>query len=607
MYGMITYSSGTWGNLCKVCQWKGSLFPKSFSVAGPCAIFAALLRHFINNDERLEFLKSEDSILKETQAWAGFSVLVGFLVVFRTSQAYTRFWDGCTATHMMRAEWFDAASAIVAFCAHSKQTKEKIERFKHILVRLFSMLHAASMAELEDSTEDIQAFKFELIDADALDSVTLQTVMKSGDRVELLFSWIQLLIVENIDSGVLSIPPPILSRSFQEIANGMVAFHDAMQISYTPFPFPYAQTCDLLLILHWLIVPFVTTQWVQYPFWAFVFVFVQVFILWSLNFIAVEIENPFGSDANDLDGHHMQLEMNRQLTLLLQPSTMRSPTLRRDFRIDRNEHTVFLKQERCFNDIWASFDGRATPTSREKMKFSKREFPRDRSFREPQAERRRPSTASKFSSFSAVSRNHHSDPGPLTGDTSSGTLEEAMDCSPRSHHAEACAVEVGHKVVNFADMPRPAPSKAAEPAVGLDLEVGLDHLLLVEKDSKFVRNSSTTTGDMEAASNELEALENRKPYNSHQVDIDGAALLAVDDYSQSDGSQDHSGHGRPNHFGESNGRQDHYGLSNGQYDSPPDPPWWPPGQAAGHTSEQRAAPNAAYVGGADSLHVKYGR
>merc|ERR1712046_94535 len=102
----------------------------------------------------------------------------------------------------------------------------------------------------------------------------------------------------------------------QEIANGMVAFHDAMKISYVPFPFPYAQTCDALLILHYVVVPFLTAQWVSNAWWGVLFCFIPVFCLWSLNLIAVEIENPFGTDDNDLDGHYMQEELNRHLSML---------------------------------------------------------------------------------------------------------------------------------------------------------------------------------------------------------------------------------------------------------------------------------------------------
>jgi len=329
---MIKYSQGGTWLIKKLFIMEGSVFPTSFFIALPCAICAAVVRYLINEDY-LRAFESADSILTESQAFGGFSFLVGFLVVFRTSQAYSRFWDGCTFTHQMRAEWFDACSALVAFCKHSEESVAKVDRFKGTLIRLFSMLHALALAELEvintnaDQFSEVNAFRFDVIDPEGLDVQTLYHIKNSGSRVELTFSWIQCLVVDNIRTGVLSIPPPILSRAFQEIANGMVAFHDAIKITYIPFPFPYAQTCDCLLVMHWLLVPFVTSQWVSTPLWAAVFVFVQVFIFWCLNLIAIEIENPFGTDPNDLDGKDMQEEMNRHLLLLLMPHTIRTPQL----------------------------------------------------------------------------------------------------------------------------------------------------------------------------------------------------------------------------------------------------------------------------------------
>lgn len=329
---MITYTSGGAWYLLKVFQVKGSVFPSALLVALPCTAFAAVLKILIDAGH-MNVFASDDSILSETQAWSGFSFFVGFLVVFRTSQAYSRFWDGSSATHRMRAEWFDACSSLIAFCKHAKAENSAISKFQNTLVRLFSMLHACALAELEvlnadfEDANDALSYKFDLIDPEGFDEESLELIMRSDSKVELIFSWIQFHIVENIGTGVLSIPPPILSRSFQEIANGMVAFHEAIKIAYIPFPFPYAQTCDCLLILHWLVIPFVVSQWVTSPIWAGVFTFMQVFILWSLNFIAVEIENPFGMDDNDLDGHHMQGEMNRHLILLLSKSSARVPRL----------------------------------------------------------------------------------------------------------------------------------------------------------------------------------------------------------------------------------------------------------------------------------------
>jgi len=290
--------------------------------------------------------------MSESQAWSGFSFLVGFLIVFRTSQAYGRFWEGCTASHQMRAEWFDACSSLISFCKASCAPPETIHTFKSLLVRLTSMLHAAALGALEEGDlnefggEDFHeplgggsvkrsADTYPLFKGNGdeyMDEESIRTIRNCDCRVELIFEWIQQLVVENIETGVLSIPPPILSRSFQELANGMVAFHDAMKISHIPFPFPYAQSCDLLLVFHWVLVPFVTSQWVSNPFWAAIFTFVQVFILWSLNLIAIQIDNPFGHDANDINADEMQDEINRHLQMLLEPTTDRTPRLIRRSR-----------------------------------------------------------------------------------------------------------------------------------------------------------------------------------------------------------------------------------------------------------------------------------
>merc|ERR1719491_1595615 len=147
------------------------------------------------------------------------------------------------------------------------------------------MLHAAALGEIEDQGDDSNfsntpAFDMELIDAEAICESALVAIRDSHSKVELIFQWIQQLITENIKTCVLSIAPPILSRSFQEIAQGMVHFHEAMKISNVPFPFPYAQTCDALLIFHWVLVPVICSQWITKPWWAGIFSFIQVFTFW---------------------------------------------------------------------------------------------------------------------------------------------------------------------------------------------------------------------------------------------------------------------------------------------------------------------------------------
>lgn len=359
---MIKYNAGGVYSLKKICQCHGSVFPKAMLVSIPCSAIAALLTLGMARGH-LEWMKHEESILKDNAAWGGFNFLVGFLIVFRTSQSYTRFCEGATSTRRMRAEWFDACSSLVSFTKHSRVDKERVGCFQNTLVRLFSMLHAAALGEIEDSfskdVDSVEAFNFELIDVDGIDPESLEAVRDSFTKVELIFQWIQQLIVENIDTGVLSIPAPILSRSFQEIANGMVAFHDSLKISCIPFPFPYAQVCDFILVLHWVIAPFVICQWVSEPQWAAVFTFAQSFVLWALNFIAVELENPFGMDVNDFDGHEMQTEMNEHLLLLMRPSTMKTPDLSDTFQdlTHLTTHSVLgykLLTRISFCEVWRS-------------------------------------------------------------------------------------------------------------------------------------------------------------------------------------------------------------------------------------------------------------
>lgn len=326
---MIRYRTGSWGTkICNVLVITGSVFPRAAQVALPSAIFGCILRWGITQGH-VEFLAGE--VMKNSAVWNGFSTLVIFLVVFRTSQSYARFNDGASATIKMSAEWFDAASSLMAFCRFTNAPEDKVDVFKNTLIRLFSILHAVALGEIEDSCVDtaleVQAYKFELVDVDGIDDESLLTIMKCDSKVELLFQWIQQLCVENIMCGVLNIPPPILTRAFQEMANGMIAVNEAIRVSSIPFPFPYAQACDLLLFSYSVLAPMLAAAWVNEISWTFVFTFTQVFILWCLNFISEEVENPFGADPNDLDFYGLQQEMNKHLLLLSKASTMRLPQL----------------------------------------------------------------------------------------------------------------------------------------------------------------------------------------------------------------------------------------------------------------------------------------
>lgn len=349
---------------------KASVFPKASLISvAPCCV-AGLLT-FLKLEANWQ--RYTTAVLTNNGVWSSFMSLLGFLIVFRTSQAYNRFWEGCSNVMTMKGEWFDACAALVAFCKSSKASQEAIWRFQNILIRLFSMLHAAALAEVDVDDHDGQdAFDFELIDALGIDARSIDAVRRSHVKVELIYTWIQQLVVENMEAGVLDIPAPILTRAFQELGSGKVALEQAMKIALVPFPFAYSQTCFCLLCLHWIFVPIVVSNWMTSTPWAILMTYMQVFTLWTLNFIAIELEEPFGMDWQDIDRRELQADFNRSVTILVTPQAMRTPSLSAEVSDDASsysnadEHTRLLAgcadylsfkhaidgQRTCFKEIW---------------------------------------------------------------------------------------------------------------------------------------------------------------------------------------------------------------------------------------------------------------
>merc|ERR1711953_832976 len=66
--------------------------------------------------------------------------------------------------------------------------------------------------------------------------------------------------------------------------------------------------------------PLMITSLVKTKLWACLFTFVPIFAMFSVNYVGVELENPFGTDDNDLPLAHFQSEMNKCLMMLLHDS-----------------------------------------------------------------------------------------------------------------------------------------------------------------------------------------------------------------------------------------------------------------------------------------------
>jgi len=274
------------------------------------------------------------------QLWSSYNIAIGLLLVFRTQQAYSRWWEGGSLLQQVRGEWYNAASSLIAFSSSDPSRIRDVQTFQHLLVRLVSLLYCSALQQVAMMDDEM----FEIIDNSGIDAEKLKYLRSCHNRCEVLIQWIQRLIVRNMEAGVITVPAPIVSRVFHELSRGIVHLNDVRKVKEFPFPFPYAQMVTFMLTIHWLLTPLINCMLVENTVYSAILSFVSVFAFWSINYIAVEIEMPFGADANDLPIVTMQKDMNKSLMVLLDRRIQEPPS----FDMSKSFHVTKHHKKACF-------------------------------------------------------------------------------------------------------------------------------------------------------------------------------------------------------------------------------------------------------------------
>eukprot|EP00747_Dinoflagellata_sp_TGD_P166588 gnl/TRDRNA2_/TRDRNA2_189600_c0_seq1.p1 gnl/TRDRNA2_/TRDRNA2_189600_c0~~gnl/TRDRNA2_/TRDRNA2_189600_c0_seq1.p1 ORF type:complete len:574 (+),score=79.32 gnl/TRDRNA2_/TRDRNA2_189600_c0_seq1:73-1794(+) len=325
---MIYYDSHQWSTLLRI---RGSVLPHALLVATVSAVLAYALKE-LDNAGTIDMQMF--SVLSQGSIYSGFTFVLGFSLVFRTSQSYTRYWTAATSIHDMGSEWTDACGSLVTFVQISKCTQQEKSDFAHTITRLFSLMHAMALEEIASIGDET----FPLFDIEGFNRQDLEVLADAdmhGNKVHIVLCWIKLHIVTAMSQGLLNSPPPIITRAFQELGAGLVKFHNASQVVIWPFPFPYTQMNFILIGLYLLVTPVMISTWDIHPAMCAVFTYVSVMCMLGLDLIASELENPFGTDPNDLPVIDMQQEFNRNMLAYLHPCIWNvprlSPTVQRSF------------------------------------------------------------------------------------------------------------------------------------------------------------------------------------------------------------------------------------------------------------------------------------
>lgn len=432
-------------------------------------------------------------------------IITGYQVVFRTNMALWRFWEGCTQVTTMTSRWTQSFSQTRAFLLGSAATAPGTREERLIVTRIlrdalrrcatyFTVMHGLAVLELEgnelehgeEAHWDIVPFEepesqykklcktpggsFEWVGEppreyrrskkppplSILGEVTENDAMDldgTKDNVLMAGMWITEEVSSLVLKGQCRVPPPIISRCYQELSNGMLGFNQALKIKLVPFPFVLAQIASLNLLVVLCGSPMFVHIFTGSPFFTLLFTGIIVLGYYGLNRISIELEDPYGTDENDLPMRSMQLDFchrlrqsaemdlphveGLELGLIERPSDEQFDEAKRTHRLSLLPPMFDADDAEKLAAAARSSRAGSRPTSRPGSRPRRRRFgassTRSRGGRSASAWTRRRSRASrrarKRSSSGRCRRSARTTPGP--GATSPRSFPKSSCCSSR--------------------------------------------------------------------------------------------------------------------------------------------------------------------------------
>jgi predicted membrane chloride channel (bestrophin family) len=136
---------------------------------------------------------------------------------------------------------------------------------------------------------------------------------KSRRQVDLVYGWVLNLVTMCQKTGVVLTAPPIYSRIYQELSNGMLGFTQASRVACVPFPDLLCKTSYFSMIGMLTIIPFIIEQFSQSYVLTPLLTFFVTFGFLMIHCVAIQLEAPFGEDASDLPLLEMHTSFNTAL------------------------------------------------------------------------------------------------------------------------------------------------------------------------------------------------------------------------------------------------------------------------------------------------------
>lgn len=273
-YQMINYNPKEWFTFIFHFH-KADTFRKLFPMLIAIGAYSGLIAYL----EMEIFKLNESSHFKNIPVMHGMlGFVISMLLVFRTNTAYDRWWEG-------RRNWGSLTNASRNFALKLNAILPQENSHQRVIFEKLIVEYAFALKRhLRGHQNDSELFISEhKIGAE---------YHKPNYIAKLIYQEIQKLYRDNIISGEQLLYINEEARTFTDVCGA------CERIKNTPIPFSYTVFLKKFIFFYVMTLPFgyvFSLGYIVIPVVVFIF-----YVLASLELIAEEIENPFGTDANDL-------------------------------------------------------------------------------------------------------------------------------------------------------------------------------------------------------------------------------------------------------------------------------------------------------------------
>lgn len=284
---MIDYPRGRWRSL--TLAWRGTVLPRTL----PWALALTALAVVIKLATQQHLITLEVPPLAHNLI----GVALGLLLVFRTNASYDRYWEG-------RKQW----GGIVNSSRNLVRAGASYLTPNAAAAELARLVQAFPLA-LKQHLRGLQTYE----ELDALLPAPLRASLAGVNAPLRITRAMSQLIGQHHSAGTL---PPEAARALETYVANLVDHQGACErILRTPVPFAYVVHIRQLLLFYLISLPFVvvpTLGWIGPVAVAFI-----TLGLMGIEEIGVEIEEPFGTDPNDLPLEAMCATIGRDAQALI--------------------------------------------------------------------------------------------------------------------------------------------------------------------------------------------------------------------------------------------------------------------------------------------------